>query len=140
MLAKSKLCTQCNEVKPIWKNDKGKRYCRPCWSLVKPTSKTSLLTKRTPLKQVSDKQSKLNTVYSIARKEFLSRPGNNCCSAKLVPECTGCSQELTIHHSKGRGKYLLDTTTWVALCIHCHMYVETHPEEAKALGYSDTRI
>jgi formamidopyrimidine-DNA glycosylase len=139
MLAKPKLCAHCNEIKPIWKNDRGTRYCKTCWSLVKPTS-TTTLTKRTPIKQVSDKQSKLNVVYAIARKEFLSRSGNKCCRARLVPECSGCSEELTIHHAKGRGKYLLDTTTWKALCIHCHMYVETHPEEAKALGYSETRI
>lgn len=138
MLAKPKLCSHCKELKPIWKNNQGNRYCRMCWGIVKPS--TPSLTKRTALKQVSDKQSKLNTLYSIARKEFLSRPGNLCCRAKLVAECTGCSQELTIHHSKGRNKFLLDTTTWVPLCILCHMYVETHPAEAKALGYTDTRI
>lgn len=139
MLAKPKLCSNCKEIKPIWKNHQGNRYCRQCWGLVKPAS-TPSLTKRTPLKQVSDKQSKLNTVYSIARKEFLSRPGNKCCQAKLVPECTGCAAELTVHHSKGRNKYFLDTTTWVPLCLPCHMYVETHPEDARALGYTDTRI
>ena len=139
MNAKLKICSACNKELPIWKNHQGKRYCRLCWNINKPTGPVKL-SKPKAIKQVSDKQQKLNAVYSIARNEFLSRPGNKCCKARLVSECTGCTTELTIHHSKGRGKFLLDTTTWKALCLPCHMYVETHPEEAKALGYSDTRV
>jgi predicted HNH restriction endonuclease len=45
-----------------------------------------------------------------------------------------------VHHKKGRGKYHLDTSTWLPVCRNCHEWIETHPEDAKELGYSETRI
>jgi hypothetical protein len=139
MQSKLKVCYKCNQEKIIWKNDAGKRYCKDCWYQVKPVTKT--ITSKTPIKPISDKQQKINVVYSLARKEFLSRKNNQCCEAKITQECTGCRSEyLTIHHSKGRHKYMLDTTTWKVLCLSCHTYIETHPDEARTLGFTETRI
>ena len=40
------------------------------------------------------------------------------------------------YSKKGRGKYLLDTSTWLSVCRNCHNWIETHPEDAKELGFS----
>jgi hypothetical protein len=40
---------------------------------------------------------------------------------------------------KGRGKYHLDTSTWLSVCRNCHDWIEKNPEEAKELGYSQSR-
>ena len=40
-----------------------------------------------------------------------------------------------VHHAKGRGKYLLDTTTWLATCRDCHNWVHDNPAEAMERGF-----
>lgn len=58
-----------------------------------------------------------------------------------LPDCTHCDPELlTVHHKRGRGPYLLDTTTWLAACMSCHRYIEDHPEIAKENGWSESRM
>jgi hypothetical protein len=76
----------------------------------------------------------INTQYTKLRKEFLlKRP---MCQAKLHH----CSLKSTdVHHMKGRGKYHLDTSTWLSVCRNCHNWIEVHPEEAKELGFSHSR-
>lgn len=121
-----KECNKCGKVLPIWKNHRGNRYCKTCW----------LQQVKNRIKSVSSKKKKLNKMYSIARKEFLKEPKNFYCKAAL-PGCTGKDKStLTIHHMKGRGKYMLDKNTWVTLCFNCHRWVEEHPEKAKIMGLS----
>jgi len=86
------------------------------------------------MKKVSDKQARLNLEYSKIRRDFLA--DKEICHAKL--HC--CTLKTTdVHHMKGRGKYLLDTSTWLPVCRKCHMYIETHTEEAKELGFTISR-
>lgn len=59
------------------------------------------------------------------------------CRAKL-PNCTKVTTD--IHHMKGRGKYLLDTFTWLPVCRNCHHRIELFPEEAKRLNLSQSRL
>jgi len=136
MQAKPKMCAGCSELKPIWKNHEGKKYCKDCWhkqDVVKTPSQ------RRPLKPVSDKKDVLDVLYSKMRKEFLEKPENATCRAKL-PVCQGgFKQQLTVHHTKGRGRYYLDTTTWVPLCMACHRWVEEHHAEAKDMFLSQHR-
>jgi hypothetical protein len=137
MQAKPKQCAGCEELKPIWKNHLGKKYCKDCWYRVEvPKTPSS----KKPLKPVSDKKDVLDVLYSKLRKEFLNKPENATCFAKL-PCCQGgFKEELTVHHTKGRGRYYLDTKTWIALCMSCHQWVETHHEEAKEMNLSQHRI
>lgn len=94
----------------------------------------------TLIKPVSDKRKPLDQLYSKLRKAFLEDPHNATCRAKL-PGCLGSmGQNLTIHHTKGRGKYYLDTSTWVPLCLTCHEWVERHPREAKEMMLVQSRI
>jgi hypothetical protein len=137
MKAKKKLCCSCEEEKIIWKREGVEGYCKSCWYQKKPAVKP-VYSKLIPA--VSKKREALDKAYSILRKKFLAVPENSSCNAKL-PDCTGARFEyLTIHHKKGRGKYYLDMESWVTLCLNCHKYVEEHPEHAKKLGFSETRL
>lgn len=137
MQAKLKLCAGCNQMKHIWKNDAGTRYCQSCWAQRKPTQPKPA----SRINPVSDKKKALDKAYSLIRQEYLQRPENRCCAAKLTSQCMGCTPgSMTVHHRKGRGEYLLKTESWVSLCLPCHQYVEQHPQEAKSLGLSEDRL
>ena len=74
---------------------------------------------------------KINSSYSKQRKEYLYN--HNICHAKI----NKCSLHATeVHHKKGRGKYHLDTSTWLPVCRNCHTWIETNPQEAYELGFS----
>jgi len=76
-----------------------------------------------------------NREYSKLRKQFLSE--KSICRAKI----NNCSLKATeVHHMKGRGKYHLDTTTWLPVCRNCHTWIEINPEDAKELGFSAIRM
>jgi len=94
--------------------------------------------KTTKIKNKSKKLSAQDKIYSKLRKEFLELPENCGCRA-VLPGCT-LTKGLTVHHKKGRGIYYLDTSTWVTLCLPCHQYIETHPDLAKMLGFSESRL
>jgi len=102
------------------------RYCKDCAGRI------------TPAKKIAAKSSKKageDQVYSKLRKDYLTlRP---VCKAN-VPGCTSVATD--VHHKAGRGKYYLITTTWLPVCRICHMWIETHPKEAKELGFSENRL
>jgi len=133
MQSKAKPCSQCGKLKLIWKNVGGEKLCKNCWSCrsgnkgIKPTTKR--ISPRSP------KRVKLDGEYSKLRVAFLY--SNSICQANL-PSCGVHATD--VHHSKGRGKYYLDVNTWKALCRSCHSWLELHPTEAKALGFSNNRL
>lgn len=132
MKAKTKTCSGCGQPRVIWKNDQGERFCKECWFRKRPGVR---------LKKTSAKQKLAETLYTDARRVYLTQPGNRHCHGRLTPDCTGGDASLlTIHHMKGRGTHLLDTSTWVPLCPACHRYVELHPDEARDLCLTDSRL
>lgn len=136
--SKLKLCDGvCSEHKVIWKNHGGKRYCKSCWSAhscktsIKPTVKQKKLPPRSLKRIIADKK------YSKLRKKFLEQ--NPMCQAHLPGICSTTSTQ--VHHKAGRvGKLFLDITKWLAVCHHCHVWIEQHPVQAKELGYSLDRL
>lgn len=144
MISKPKTCAGCNEPKIIWKNHERKRYCRDCWSKFKNSNKFESTISRTlnnssynRPKTVSDKQAKLLSAYSSLRKLFFLKPEHQFCKARLL----SCSTHATeIHHMKGRGPWLMALETWLPVCRTCHVYIENHPEEARVLGFSKSRV
>jgi hypothetical protein len=137
MQVKLKQCAGCNLDKVIWKNYEGNKYCKDCWYNSQTTKTPS---NKKPIKPKSDKKDVLDVLYSKMRKEFLNEPKNATCRAKL-PGCMGQFKEnLTVHHTKGRGLYYLDKTTWIPLCLSCHEWVETHPKEAREMNLSLTKL
>lgn len=90
---------------------------------------------RTPIKKFSDKTRKLIAKYTDLRAIFLK--DHPLCQANL----TSCTKIATdVHHMKGRGKFLLDVLTWLSVCRNCHHWIEEHPEEAKQLNLSQSRL
>jgi hypothetical protein len=153
MQAKQKLCAGCGEPKYIWKSVKGKKYCKECSMTGKiPESETPekvlikdcnqvKLVARKQINSKSEKQKVRDFEYLKLRREFLNKPENSTCYAKLPNICSGgFKQQLTVHHKNGRvGDNLLNTEHWIPLCMFCHMWVETHPKEAREMGLSGTK-
>jgi len=137
MQVKLKKCSSCELDKMIWKNHEGNKYCKDCWYSQEVTKTPS---NKRSIKPKSDKKDVLDVLYSKMRKEFLNEPLNSTCRAKL-PECMGQFKEnLTVHHTKGRGLYYLDKKTWIPLCLSCHQWVETHPKEAREMNLSQSKL
>jgi hypothetical protein len=130
-----KMCDGCGELRLIWKNKEGKRYCKQCWSAHSVTTKVKPTQKR--ISPRSPKRIKQDLLYSQKRKVYLS--SNPMCKAHLPTICTQTATD--IHHMAGRiGELYLDETYWVALCRACHSYVEAHPKEARDMGLSVLRL
>ncbi len=52
------------------------------------------------------------------------------------PRCAVCGlRSRDVHHMKGRAKFLLERSTWMAVCRICHDYIETHKRWAREKGY-----
>lgn len=92
------------------------------------------------VKKVSEKRKEQNHEYFKLVEQF--KKDNPQCHAKIlvgmVSICTINTEDP--HHRKGRGKYLLDVSTWLPVCRNCHIYIENHPEEAKEKGWSESRL
>jgi hypothetical protein len=138
MKAKLKMCDRCGEMKVIWKNHRGNRYCQGCWKLELPKSSRSNkpTTRRKPISPRSPSRLKQELQYSKVRRLFLQN--YPVCQAHL----SGCTTQSTdVHHKAGRvGKLYLDESKWLAVCRACHMWIETHPNEARELGFSISRL
>jgi hypothetical protein len=40
-----------------------------------------------------------------------------------------------VHHMKRRGKYFLDTSSWLAVSRQAHDWIHSNPKEATAMGW-----
>ena len=88
------------------------------------------------IRPMSKKREREQAIYLKKRKAFLAE--HPICQADACingnwnlffrPEAT------EIHHRMGRGKYLLDESTWVAVCRKNHNWIHSHPKEARQLG------
>ncbi|KQS34004.1 hypothetical protein ASG33_08210 [Dyadobacter sp. Leaf189] len=87
-----------------------------------------LANKIKPIKKVSDKQAARLKVYYSLTPVFLGE--NKFCQAKL-PGCTGKSTD--VHHRRGRGFYLLEIATWMAVCRKCHKVIHDEMSLAEAI-------
>ena len=125
--AKLKKCAGCNELKHIWKSHGKEKYCKQCWyDIEKPKSISPVSAKR---RVEMDEYSKLRGLFLVAKPK---------CEAKLIG-CTASSTD--VHHKAGRvGENYLKVGTWLAVCRSCHGWIETNPEAAKELGFSQSRL
>ena len=125
--AKLKKCAGCEQMKHIWKSHGKEKFCKECWyNIEKPKS----------ISPVSAKRRVEMDEYSKKRLAFLTLHVN--CQAKLV----GCTSKASdVHHKAGRvGDNYLKMSTWLAVCRNCHQWIETNPEEAKELQFSESRL
>jgi hypothetical protein len=133
-----KLCDgSCGELRVIWKNDKGKRYCWQCWSAHKSTTMPKPTARQKRLPSRSPKRAKEERIYSGKRIIFLS--AHPMCQAHITGVCT--HQSTDVHHKAGRsGDLYLDENFWLAVCRACHMYIELNPLWAREKGFSLSKI
>jgi hypothetical protein len=134
MNPKKKICSQCNDEKPIWKNFEGEKYCKHCWLMIK-AKEIKPKKPRSKINQKSKKREKLDLLYSKMRIQFLT--DKPVCEANL-PNCTSVATD--VHHKAGRGRNYLVIDTWFAACRSCHSWIEEHPIEAREAGYSTTKL
>ena len=90
---------------------------------------------RKSIRRTSKKRREESEVYSGLRTTFLN--SHSRCEANLH-NCTISATE--VHHKRGRGKYYLDVSTWIALCHNCHRWVTDNSKEAIRLGLSTSRL
>lgn len=86
--------------------------------------------------KVSAKRKEQNVEYFKLVEQF--KKDNPECKAKVNEYCTGTTDDP--HHSKGRGKYLLDIDTWIPCCRSCHTWIHDNTSEAKEKGLIFSRL
>jgi len=77
--------------------------------------------KKYVIPKVSDKQAKINALYSVLRKQYLKDHPN--CQVKLRV-CSGKATE--IHHThfgSDKRTHFLDSSTFKSICRHCHRFI-----------------
>lgn len=117
--------------------------------------------KRSKLRSVSPKRAKINREYAALAKAFLE--SNPICGlwlaqngyfraegyeprynkgqldyGSVTPELLksiGAPESTQIHHKKGRGKWMLDAFTWMAVSDAGHRYIHVNPKESYMRGH-----
>lgn len=85
---------------------------------------------------VSKKREEINKEYFKLVEQF--KNDNPECKAKVSPLCTGYTEDP--HHTRGRGEYLLDVSTWLPVCRNCHIWIGDNTAEAMKRGLSFSRL
>lgn len=128
MKRKTSVCIVCGNTRQIY----AKKMCGFCYE--RQRKKTPLPRPKKQIAKFSKKKLSELKEYRKVRDVFLK--DNPICE---YPGCT--SRDVTLHHKKGRqGDYLTDSRFFSALCWPHHQHIETHPEEAKSLGLSFSRL
>jgi hypothetical protein len=126
-------CRECLHDEAKIANQLEKVKLKNVNKLLKQKSKSS--ERKAPINKVSEKRKEQNHEYFKLVEQY--KRDNPECAVRLGG-CTGATEDP--HHKRGRGKYLLDVTTWLPVCRNCHIYIENHPEEAKEKGWSESRL
>lgn len=89
-------------------------------------AKQGFKVKRKRLNPYSKSKVKEREQYRAARLFYLNKH----------PNCEICQRPADdIHHKRGRGKFLCDTSTFMATCRFCHNRIHDNPGWARENGY-----
>lgn len=127
-------CRECVHDKARDKEDKAKIEAKREKQLLK--AKLKAQEPKKAMKRVSDKQKTALQEYNERVKVW--KVENPKCKAKCNSNCTG--ETVDNHHRRGRGKYLMDESTWLPVCRSCHDYIGQHTHEAYDKGWSQSRL
>lgn len=83
----------------------------------------------------SKKQAKEEAKYNRRVKAWKKEPGNTVCA---VPGCGKPTEDC--HHSKLRGIYLNDESTWIPMCRPHHDAIKLNSEWAKSMNLIFSRV
>ena len=81
--------------------------------------------------KVTKKRNQLNRQYMKLRAEYL-RCHPNCEYFAHFKEIRPATE---IHHRKGRGSFMLDTSTWMAVCTKGHQEIHFNTAESYKRGW-----
>ena len=125
-----KTCLHCEQ--PIF----SKKLCKFHHKLEFPhkyqiKKSSSFRKKAGTIKPISDKRKeRLEKYYELRELYLISHPICQVCGKNIATD---------IHHMSGRlGEALFND--FLAVDRSCHSWIETHPIEAKELGYSKNRL
>ena len=92
--------------------------------------------KPVPVKKVSEKREVENKEYQKVSKRYLAK--NPGCEAHVSSGCLMLSSE--IHHKRKRNSKddRINEANFLAVCRPCHLWIESHPIQAKELGLSES--
>lgn len=90
--------------------------------------------KAKPIAKFSEKRKKVNAVYYKMARIFKKQ--YPVCAINS-PHCKGITQG--VHHTRGRGKYLLVIETWLPACNPCNDYIEAHDAWAREKGFKKSK-
>jgi hypothetical protein len=107
---------------------KGCPECKGLGFIVKKKPKTE---RKKP--KPKSKSHAINLEYGRLRKQFMLEHRQCQFVDEAGVRCREASTEC--HHRRGRGKYMLEVSTWMALCSQCHRRIHENPKMAKSLGY-----
>ena len=84
------------------------------------------------IRRLSKRLEAKTRLYNRLRIEFL----------KVNPWCAVYPEKMAtqIHHSRGRGIYLNDLSTWVAVSMEAHQRIELNPNWARENGFTKSRL
>lgn len=129
---KLKECSFCHKLSVLWRSNP--KTCKECAQKDK-VQQTPHKYQTKEIKKVSTRMQKLNAMYKVLRDSFMKHHPK--CEANLQ----GCTKTATeCHHTKGRGQYYLDDSTYIPLCHNCHVFIEKSPKWAKENGFSLDRL
>lgn len=77
--------------------------------------------------------------YLKARKEFLGSRLLCEVGERCVSMWGRRAVATEVHHKRGRGKWLMDESTWVATCRDCHRIIHERPNWAIQNGWIEPR-
>jgi hypothetical protein len=94
--------------------------------------------RRSWIKRVGKRHEVDRQIYLIQKERFLKE--HPICEANVDHELpfgkirVRLARSEDVHHVKGRGKYYLDESTWMAVCRKCHDWIHSHANSARAMG------
>jgi ssDNA-binding Zn-finger/Zn-ribbon topoisomerase 1 len=90
-------------------------------------AKTGFKKRGGKLRAVSSSRRIKNADYEKAKAEYFEEKNY---------QCEICNQAASdLHHKKGRGKFLCDKSSFMALCRPCHTYLHNNVAWARENGY-----
>ena len=89
---------------------------------------------RKPIARRSPKMVKLMAQYNKQRTAYLE--AHQLCAVCVVEHGRIATE---IHHRKGRGRYLLDESTWTPVCRTCHTFIHNNVAWAYQNGRLELR-
>lgn len=89
--------------------------------------------RRKPLRRRSPKKEAEDAIYFKKIKIFLATRPHCAISVDMGENPPRPATD--VHHVKGRGKYYLDETTWLAVSRHWHRYLHDNPKWAREHKY-----